>query len=140
MTANELAALLNGRQYCEEISKQEILAAEQDKLVVAFGQSDDLIEFRGAIYDELGAYDGTKITVVNGKVVNTDDWEEDKETLNKYSVPLPKEFIVNIQWCPESLNCSWLVISENFPSSPFDIFEDEEIYCRGIVFSLDDLR
>lgn len=58
MTSKELAALLDGNQYGNEITKeQEMLALDHD-LVVVFGYSDDDVELRGEINDEVGAYDG----------------------------------------------------------------------------------
>ena len=35
-------------------------------------------------------------------------------------------------------NVSWSYLTD-IPHKTFDIMEDGEIYCRGIVFSLDDL-
>ena len=58
MTKEELAALINGRKYRHELTDKEEKAAKDARLVVVFGASDDLMEFRGAINDECGAYDG----------------------------------------------------------------------------------
>ena len=56
MTKEKLAEILNGRAYREEITEQEEKLAEQSGLIVVFPYSDDNIEFRGAIDDELGCY------------------------------------------------------------------------------------
>lgn len=58
MNAKELAALLNGREYRKEITEEEVAQAKQSGLVVVYGASDDLMEFCGAIHDEVGCFDG----------------------------------------------------------------------------------
>jgi hypothetical protein len=52
MTKEELAAILNDREYGAEITEIEAKLAKKDGLVVVFGHSDDCVEFRGAIEDE----------------------------------------------------------------------------------------
>lgn len=58
MTKEQLAELLNGNEYRDEMTKEQEQAAKQNNLLVLFGASDDLLEMRGAIRDEVGAYDG----------------------------------------------------------------------------------
>lgn len=58
MKKEELAAMLNGREYRNEITREEAAEAKAAGLVVVYGASDDLMEFEGAIRDELGCYDG----------------------------------------------------------------------------------
>ena len=50
-----LADHLNHRQYREELDDNLEKFAKDYNLVVAFGISDDLIEFRGAFEEEFGA-------------------------------------------------------------------------------------
>lgn len=69
MTKESLAAELNGREYGSEISRAEEKAAKAAGLVVVFGYSDDNVEFRGCIDDEVGAYDGAKIRVKGNRVL-----------------------------------------------------------------------
>jgi hypothetical protein len=63
MDAKALAALLTGREYRQEITRAEEADAKAAGLVVAFGASDDLLEFRGAIDDEVGCYDGPEAPI-----------------------------------------------------------------------------
>lgn len=49
MTKESLAAILNGRTYGDEITKEEEAQAKAAELVVIYGASDDLVEFGGAI-------------------------------------------------------------------------------------------
>lgn len=58
MNAKELAAALNNSVYPFRIHKDFIDAAKEAGLVIVYGASDDLMEFEGAIRDELGAYEG----------------------------------------------------------------------------------
>lgn len=63
MTAKELSKMLSGREYGMEISKDEERKAADAGLVVAYGYSDDNVEFRGAIDEEVGAYEDTTIYI-----------------------------------------------------------------------------
>lgn len=111
MTKEELAAMLDGRQYREETTPQIEKLAKENNLLIIFGASDDLCEFRGAICDEFGCYDGGTIKC----------WD------------LPKT--IEAIWCPDNKNCSWAYETE-LPYAEFRIYEDDEIYCVGIVVDI----
>lgn len=111
MTKESLAALLNGREYRDEITHSEEDAAKAAGLVVVFGGSDDLCELRGAITDERDCYNGGSMKI-KGK-------------------------LLKMLWCKEP-GYSW-TYSTNIPHAVFDIMEDGEKYCRGIVFAIADL-
>lgn len=133
MTKEELANLLNGREYRNEITDQECQIAKENGLVVVFGASDDLMEFRGAIYDEVGCYDGGSVYLnVNGKIID----EESKDWYINTKLPV---FQIDAIWCPQIegvIFCSWKIDAEDIETAKFDIFEDGELYCQGIVFEL----
>ena len=61
MTKEQFAEMLNGSEYRNEISRDQAKIAKDHNLLVCFGASDDLLEMRGIINDELGAWDGWKI-------------------------------------------------------------------------------
>lgn len=133
MNAQTLASFLNGRQYRSEISEEEAQIAKEIGLVVVFGASDDLIEFRGAVYDELGAWEGATIYLLNRTPVHESEFKKDLDVLQKYGFHLnPKK--IKATWCPEYLKTSWLIEADG--SFPFDIFEGDELYCRGCVFEI----
>lgn len=98
MTKEILAAQLTGREYGSEMSTQEEAAAKAAGLVVIFGASDDLMEFRGAIHDE--AYPGEKggVKLHAGGLLDGHDedceckWCGDDATATKCAV-------VQAQWC-----------------------------------------
>ena len=85
MDAKELAAKLNGREYCREITDEEVRQAKEAGLVVVFGASDDLIEFRGAIRDEGDCYDGREVLIdAKGVLPSWDSASESEESAQEY--------------------------------------------------------
>ena len=58
MDLKEIAKRLNGNEYGEEISMQDESFAKKYGIVIVFGYSDDNMEFRGAINDEVSCFDG----------------------------------------------------------------------------------
>lgn len=143
MTKEQLAELLNGRQYRNEITKELCQLAKENGLVVVYGASDDLMEFEGAIYDELSAWDGTTAYLVKKKggwePVPQEDYESYLQVLDDYGIADQTEkHEIHAEWSPEDPECSWLITTE-IPNATFDILEDGELYCRGIVFSLGDI-
>lgn len=63
MTAKEFSEMLSGREYGMEITKDEERQAANAGLVVVYGYSDDNVELRGAIDEEVGAYEDTTIYI-----------------------------------------------------------------------------
>lgn len=146
MTKEELADKLNGGNYRDEISAELEKEAKESGLIVIFGASDDLLEFRGAINDETGAYEGTRVWVYKTKsgvrFMDEEKYNAIKEDIedNELDLSLPTQTIQAI-WSPKGLiehegeeydTLSWL-IQTDIPHSRFIILEDEEPYCRGII-------
>ena len=131
MTKEQLAALLNGREYGDEISKQEALDAYDAGLVVVYGYSDDNIEFSGAINDEQGAcHDSLHYLDRDGLLRSEcDDGCPYFELLKK------KAATIKALWGQEGY--SW-TYETTIPHATFEVFEDGEKFCRGIVFALED--
>lgn len=130
MTPQEMAAALDGRHYGNETTKAEEALAKEHGLVIVFGASDDLMEFRGAVYDEIGAYEGATAYFTRDGLLtndcNNDDCPHFKK-LKKSATP------VEAKW--DSEGYSW-TYDTAIPHATFDILEDDEKYCRGIVFAL----
>jgi hypothetical protein len=144
MTRDEWAAKLNGREYHKEMTKQEEKAAEKDGMLIVFGASDDLIELRGTDHEEVGAYDGTEFCVdKEGKLLVGID-EDDREVLQKHAVLEIVEARYKHNRIIAEWNCKgylWFIgTGFGLPFAPFDILEDGEKYCRGIVISKADLK
>lgn len=138
LTKEQLAETLNGNEYGNEITKEQEQQAKENGLVVVFGYSDDNMELRGAIDDEIGCYEGGEIKFTKeGKQID----EDDMEVLEKYNV-VPKlntiEAVWNEPFDETDERCSFQYKTD-IPHSKFRIMEDEELYCVGIVFNVSDL-
>ncbi len=138
MDAKELAAKLNGALIGEEICGEDAKRAAEAGLVVMFGASDDLVELRGAIDDEVSAYQGAEITVDReGLLPGFDDLDKyDKDALRAWFNREGKGKVIEALWDQEE-PYSWSFKAE-IPHETFDILEDGKLYCRGIVFRLKD--
>ena len=146
MTAKEWAKKLNNTEY-RNWDKQRRFDADlaRDGLIVIAGESDDLLEFYGAIDYEAQAWGGT--------VVRIGRYEKGKNVVfrvvehNKYfggdgydMQDANKIYRVRAVWCPDDMpkNTSWKIDSE-VPHETFDIVEGGDIFCRGIIISVDNL-
>ena len=146
MKKEDLAQLLNGRQYGEEITDEEHLQAKEDGLLVCFVVSGDFLRLRGLIFDkDVVDEKDTKYHLYIGEdgdltCISQKEIEEIKMFLEGYNIDfiLPK-IPIKIQWRPEELDCSWLITTD-IPHATFDIYDDEELYCRGIVLELSDIE
>lgn len=136
MSPHEFAALLNGKEYPFYPSNDGSAAqAKAAGLVVVYGASDDLMEFAGAIDDELGAYDGTTAYLTSAGLLQNECQSTECPHFEKM-----KERAATIEalWCAEE-GYSWTYKTE-IPHATFDITEDGGPYCRGIVFALADVK
>lgn len=132
LTKEALATRINGREYLEETTREDLSAAKAAGLVIAYGASDDLLEVSGAWNDEFGAWEGTEIEFTDGLLVPTD---EEFKTMSKFGVHLPAVHWLKAEWCPEDEpGLSWRITC-SLPSAPFMIYEDGEPFCRGVVFA-----
>ena len=126
LTHDDFAKKLNGRQYGNEITKEEIKEAKENGLVVVYGASDDLMDFVGAIDEEVDCDTGGyfRVTSKNLKVK-----KGDVTSKNKIYADLDNR----------QKGASWCYDTE-IHHSTFNIYEDGELYCIGIVFSIYDLQ
>ena len=130
MTAKELAQKLNGCEYGNELTREDEQMAKASGLVVVFGYSDDNCEFRGAINDEEGCFDGGTIYLNKyGAIIHLDDFPEG------YQGKLRE---IKAVWCDPKVQAAWLYKTD-IPHETFHVYEDGELYCVGIVFRLEDL-
>ena len=132
MTKEELALALNGCQVGEEINDETHELAKKNGLVVVYGASDDLIEFAGAFHDEVYAWNGAKIRV-NKEGVMVSKCEPD---CPYFIEELKKGKSIQAIW--GSNGVSWRYETE-IEHAEFEVLEDDEVYCRGIVFHVDDI-
>lgn len=132
MTPEQAAEKLNGNYVGEEGSEALFDEMKKHGLVAVFGASDDLMEFRGAIYEESGAYNGTTEYVDQSGLVKNG-------CLEGHDCPNWKQrgHAVTAIWNPENSGASW-IYETVIPHVTFDIMEDDELFCKGIVFRLAD--
>lgn len=138
MTKEELAAQLNGTEYPMRISEELATQAKAARLVVVYGASDDLMELEGAIRDEISApgsayVDGKGLTSDFNELCENKDWRG----LQDYFQRFDGREEIEALWCAEP-SYSW-TYKTAIPHATFEVVEDGEPYCRGIVFSLADL-
>ena len=136
--ANELAEKLNGCLERDEVSKEVEQIAKENGLVIVFGASDDLMIFRGAIDDELCAYEGATAYIDSlGLIVNRCD----DDNCPYYIEKLGSATEIKAVWCITK-DYAW-TFETSIPHETFDVIDpndQEQCYCKGIVFKLSDVE
>ena len=135
MTKEQLAAMLGGRKYGSEITDEESACARRNGLVVVFGASDDLMKFEGAIYDEVGCYDGGEAFLTPDGLFESDCDNEDCPFAEREKM---KCKTIEAVWCGKS-GASWEYYTD-IPHTTFNIYYGYDLYCVGIVFELSALK
>lgn len=131
MIEKEIADMLDGLEYGEEIREDILKYAKENRAVIVFGASDDLMEFRGAITDELTIYgDGFAYLNKDGLLRNKCNNKDCPYFIEKR---LQAKSIAAVWDCG---GYSWIYTTE-IPHETFEIFEEGQKYCKGIVFSVD---
>jgi hypothetical protein len=137
MTKESLAAAIHGCEYGQELSRFDGREAKAAGLVVVYGASDDLMEFEGAISDELDCSEGGSTMIdAKGLVDRNAIDDRDDEAIADYVARKPKARTIRAVWGKGDASWSY---ETDIPHATFDVLEDGEVYCRGIVFSLADL-
>lgn len=130
MDIHEVAAQLHENQYRLEGSKELFNKMKELGLVAVFGASDDILVMKGAINNE---FYSTVHLNENGVIHNR--CEDDCPYHNDEVINAVR---VEPRWCEEP-EYSW-TYQTTIPHATFDILEDDEKYCRGIVFDLKNLK
>ena len=124
MNLAEFAQKLDNRQYgYPQFAKEELQIAKDNGFVIVCGASDDLMEFYGAIEDEIGCLDGGKAWICNDRTT--------------YDLITNDCRCIEAQWCKED-DITW-TYKTDIPHETFMIYECDEKYCRGIVFRIEDV-
>ncbi len=136
LTPETLAALLNGREYHQEITREEEQRAAAAGLVVVFGASDDLLKFCGLVHDEVGAYEGTTVRLTAaGPLPDWADVDHDDERECEAYFRLKLQHSVEVKALWNRGGYSWQ-IETAVPHATFEVMDDGERYCRGVVLHL----
>jgi len=133
MTPQEAAARINGNEYRHEIPPGLAQVLKDAGLVAVYGASDDLMEFEGAIRDEVGCYDGGIAYLTGAGMLSNDCDNDDCPHFAKM-----KEAATTIQAKWNDRGFSW-TYETKIPHAKFVIKEDGDTYCEGIVFALADV-
>lgn len=128
----EFAKSISGKGYFSHFTREEIRIAKENGFVIVYGCSDDLMEFRGAIDDEGGCYDGGKVFFDRN---GTCQFAEDEKDYPNW---------ISAIWCggekdEAGQEITWTYETE-IPHETFMMYADGEPFCLGIVFSIEDLK
>lgn len=130
MDIKEFAKSIDGMEYdYPQFPKQVLETAKENGFVIVYGGSDDLMEFEGAMNEEIGCYEGGSAYVGRTVISDAPICVGDKE--------------IKAIWCGGEQDgngneIAWVYKTE-IPHETFMIYEDGEPYCRGIVFSMESL-
>ena len=132
MDIKEFAKMLDNREYgYPQFTKEEIQIAKDNGFVIVYGASDDLMEFDGAITDEVGCFDGGEAWFDGKRITDTPTTVYD--------------MCIKALWCDDDIKdekgglITW-TYKTDIPHETFMIYEEgRESYCRGIVFRIEDV-
>lgn len=137
MTPKEIADQLTGVEYGRDMFNRVSAvsdAATKHGIVIAYGASDDLMEFDGAILDEVGVYNGNEILLTSeGLLRSFCDEGEECPNFEEKKAGASK---IKALWCAEP-GYLW-TYETTIPHATFEIIEEGQPYGRGIVFRLAD--
>lgn len=135
MDIKEFAKSISGKEYgYPQFTKDEIETAKKNGFVIVYGASDDLMEFEGAIRDEGGCFDGGRVYFNKTEVCQD---ESDRSAFDNYSNSI--NAVRDRDTDENGKLITWTYETE-IPHETFMIYEGGEPYCRGIVFSIDDVK
>ena len=138
MENSKIAERLNDCEYDNlgETIEAIIEHIDNKEIVIVYPYSDDNIEFRGAIYEELGAYGGATVNLNHKGLI--------QRTCEDYDCPHEAEIFNN---APYEIKQIWSdrespwTYETNIPhAAKFKIKEDGEYFGEGLVFCMQDLR
>ena len=136
LTAKAVAERMNGREYLHEITDEEGRELARSGLVVVFGYSDDNVELRGSINDEIGCWESGKIPILNGEVFVPPCGDK---CLDHDCQLLRDAYRRSVNVIAEFTSTGWKFDGE-FPHETFTIMEEGEEFGQGIVFAMEDLK
>lgn len=122
------------------MTKEEERQAKEYGLVVVFGASDDLVEFRGSIDDELSIYYGGSFRINSNGILP--EWN----SINHDDINACRGYFLSENFGSKKIIALWNdddgIIDKlvtDIPHATFEIYDNNEPFCRGIVFSVKEL-
>lgn len=144
MTKEELATKITGMEYGSDIEESVLEEAKASGLIIIYGHSDDLIEFEGALEDEAGAYGGGAAPIYKRRdgglaIMDENQLEDLLDLANEIDIHIkvPRVKIKAISPATD-VEAMWH-IKTDLPFANFDIMEDGDLFCRGIIISKADV-
>ena len=143
-TINDVAKLLNNNTYGDELDNPYNIDVEdiccKNKWVILFPYSDDNLEIRGYINDEIGAYDGGDY-----QFIKKGEFIKDLEEYNTYHKAEYDQIIdsdndnahIFVKWCLKDTGYIWYIDTDYTEVAYFDIIseddEDNEKWARCCI-------
>jgi len=141
-----IAKALDGAEYPLSVPQEIIESAKQNSVVIVFGASDDLIEFRGSVDDEGSVYEGSTVLIdkdgvlpINQDGTLQDDEPNTVEECRKIVERFDHSTKIEAVWCPDDgSGASWAYnLPDEIQCERFNVMEDGDLYCVGVVFQMD---
>jgi hypothetical protein len=133
-TSKELAMMMHGSDIRDCPSKEHKRLAKESGLLIVYGASDDLMEFDGVFSEELGA-PCTALVHKRGALADSHDDCECK--FCAFEAMRNKFAKITSHWCNGEI--AWTFSAEVAVFDEFDVVEDGEVYCRGLVIDVAEL-
>lgn len=142
-TIQDLAKLLDNNLYLDELNNPYDIDIEnlckKNKWIILFPYSDDNLEVRGYIYDEISAYDGVKAVIYKKGSFYPEDINDGifKKATNNMICGINDEAIyeteiedgrigIDMQWEPNDKQYIWYITTKFKNVAYFDIHEEDE--------------
>lgn len=130
---------LSEKDFDERVNQKYVKNLADEKIVLAYGESDDLCILTGAINDEISCYDGNEVVIdpKSKKLIFNECDECDKcnyflSSIANYPHICIKKYVDNAFFDID--------IDDVIPHEHFVVYsEPENIYFRGLLFFIDDL-
>lgn len=137
MTKEEFAKRFDGSDYPFRLSRDDRSAMKDLGLVVVFGASDDLMEFDGAIYDEVAA--PGQAYIADDDLVQEPDCDCDAAE-KLHQMQKSSGYMIECHQNHESAPDVYWSYLTTIPHATFRIMEDGDVNCNAIIFSLYEMR
>lgn len=138
----EFAQQFNDSQYPFRLPKQDIQSFKDNRCVVVYGASDDIVKCEGFVGDEAGAYDGG-IAYLSSKGFlpidesgNLSDSIETIEEARKIVQDFDSAIKIEAFWASSEYSWQYKIHNSDVEYAEFDILDDDEKYCRAIVLRM----
>lgn len=146
LTKEELADVLNNREYQPGNAGPAYGVVFESNLVVLYGHSDDLIRVRGVVCDEIYICGDEQLALVlAGEKIDDEEAVIDIDTpcivplSNDYDNETNPRLIIARCDFGEDTQPRW-EFNTNMPHADFLLYRDGKQFCKGIVIDLDEIE